>query len=352
MPLWDLGPLCVTPDERLDVVLNRIDASGLGFVLVVDADRRLIGTITDGDVRRALLHGTDLGREAQAVINRNFRKIPAGTAHEKWQNYLHLQRLTFAPVVDEAGVLVDVAVSDYLPGKHFDEVGVVVMAGGLGSRLGDYTRDVPKPMLEVEGEPILQKIVKRFRDEGFRRFVFCVNHKAEVIADHFGDGSDLGVDIDFVVEKERLGTGGALSLVDLAKFDRVFVTNADILCSAVYRDMLDFHVEQTATATMAVREHRVEIPFGVVETKGFEIRAIREKPTYIHFINAGYYVLERSALEFVPRRKFFDLPSLFDLLREAKLRTRVFPTTGDWIDIGRPEDLARARAGLGKNGAS
>jgi NDP-sugar pyrophosphorylase family protein len=236
-----------------------------------------------------------------------------------------------------------VALAAHNPGRRIDHVCVVVMAGGLGTRLGDLTKDRPKPLLEVGGEPILQRIVRRFREEGFRNFIFCVNYKAGMIRDHFGDGSGLGVDIDYVTETQRMGTGGALSLIDRRDYSRFVVTNADILCSDSYREMLEFHEEQGAVATMAVREHVVEIPFGVVETNGFEIRSLREKPRFTHFINAGYYVLEAAALDHVTPDTFFDMPSLFDVLRHNDERTRIWPTRGEWIDIGRPGDLDRAR---------
>jgi NDP-sugar pyrophosphorylase family protein len=280
---------------------------------------------------------------AADLMNATPRHLPAGTSRAEQQSFLSRHRLNFVPVVNEAGVVTAVAVSSHLPGNTLDNVAVVVMAGGLGSRLGELTRQKPKPLLDIDGEPILEKIVKRYRDDGLKDFIFCVNYKADMIRDYFGSGDRLGVKIDYIEEKERLGTGGALSLIDAPQYDHFFVTNADILCTTNFRDMLEFHLDQNSHATMAVREYEIEIPFGVVETEGFEIKSLREKPTYTHFINAGYYVLNRSALAHVPRETFFDMPSLFDVLRDQKIRTRIFPTSGSWIDIGRPEDLERLR---------
>lgn len=332
------------PQTSFHEVLARIDRRSLGFGLVVDPEGRLLGAITDGDVRRALMGRHDLNLTAAQIMNASPRVMPAHlkTADQR-SGFLATERITFAPVLDVAGRVVEIVLSDHLPGRTFDEIAVVIMAGGLGSRLGELTRDLPKPLLHVGGEPILQRIVKQFKSHGFHRFVFCVNHKAELIRDHFGDGRTLGVEIAYVQEEKRLGTGGALSLVDPAMAERFFVSNADIVTDNHYRDMLDFHLDQRSLATMAVREHEVQIPFGVVETEGFEIRSLREKPTYTHFINAGFYMLEREALGFVPRDQFFDMPSLFELLRATRKRTRIYPTAGQWIDIGRPEDLHRAQ---------
>lgn len=339
MIIEEIAALTVGPDASRHDVLRVLDSQALGFVLVTDADHRLLGTITDGDIRRALL------REDAAEMARDFMNPAPRVLHSGWDYsaFLSRNRLTFVPIVDAGHRVLSVALASHNPGRQIDHVCVIVMAGGLGSRLGDLTKDVPKPLLDVGGEPILQKIVRHFRDEGFRDFIFCVNYKAGMIQDHFGNGSDLSVRIEYVTESKRMGTGGALSLIDRKDFSRFVVTNADILSSDSYREMLEFHEEQQAVATMAVREHVVEIPFGVVETNGFEIKSLREKPSFTYFINAGCYVLEAAALDHVAPDTFFDMPSLFDILGQHNERTRIYPTRGTWIDIGRPEDLETAR---------
>lgn len=343
MPFQDITQISISPTASFQEVLSIIDEFALGFVLVVDEGGHLVGTITDGDVRRTLMQKGPSVASAAELMNVTPRTLGQDSTLEERQSFLTRNKITFVPIVDASNRVLTVAVSTHLPGKVLDDVAVVVMAGGLGSRLGELTQTTPKPLLEVDGEPILEKIVKRFRDEGLENFIFCVNYKADMIRDYFQDGDDLGVKISYVEEEKKLGTGGALSLVDVTGYNHLFVTNADILCTNTYRDMLEFHIEQSSIATMAVREHSVQIPFGVVETEGFEIKSLREKPTYTHFINAGYYVLDCEAVEHVPADEFFDMPSLFDVLHEKRKRTRIFPTQGAWIDIGRPEDLERAR---------
>lgn len=338
-----LSSICVEPNATLREVLKSIDTAAVGFAIVLDDDGRLLGTITDGDIRRALLADTAPTTVAADLMNQFPKTLLATSNSAERHAFLAENKITFAPVVDKDRVLIDIHISERLPGNPLKDVAVVVMAGGLGSRLGKLTKQTPKPLLEVHGEPILQLIVKRFREEGFHRFIFCINHLGHQIKDHFKDGSALDVSITYVEEPKRMGTGGALSLIDATGLERLIVTNADILCSTKYRDLLEFHLDQEADGTMAVREHHVEIPFGVVETDGFLIKSLREKPRYTYFINAGYYVLEVSTLRHIPRDEFFDLPSLFEILRQRDGRTRIYPTTGDWIDVGRPEDLERAR---------
>lgn len=338
-----LSSILVAPTDDFRRVLQVINGSAVGFALVVGDDNRLLGTITDGDMRRALLREEATSTCASDLMNARPQTLQSGTSHAQQQSFMSRHRVNFAPIVDETGILKSVAIAAHLPGRTFDNVAVTVMAGGLGSRMGELTKGIPKPMLDIDGEPILAKIVKQYRDEGLKNFIFCVNYKAEVIRDYFGSGGDLGVNIEYVEESERLGTGGALSLVDASEYDHFFVTNADILCATSFREMFEFHLDQGSHATMAVREYEVDIPFGVVETEGFKIKSLREKPTYKYFINAGYYVLNSDALAHVPSGAFFDMPSLFDVLRNHKIRTRIFPTAGDWIDIGRPEDLERVR---------
>lgn len=343
MLVRDPSKIMVPPTASLREILTVIDATALGFALVVDGDRRLLGTVTDGDIRRNLLR-SDVPGLAQDVMNSHPITMPIESGEDEQHALLTERKIAFLPLIDGERRVVAIALASHPPGFKNDDVCVVIMAGGLGSRLGDLTKITPKPLLHVDGEPILERIIKRFRDDGFADFILCVNYKAEMIREAFGDGSRLGVRIDYVEEKKRLGTGGALSLIEREKFRRYFVTNADILCSTSYRELLEFHADQKAIATMAVHEHTVEIPFGVVETDGFEFRSLREKPSYTYFVNAGVYVVEQSALAHVPHNEFFDMPTIFDLLHKDRKRTRIFPTQGSWIDIGRPEDLERAHS--------
>lgn len=341
MNLTDFSRLCIEPEADLVNVLKCIDKAALGFALVVSDSGVLLGTITDGDIRRSLMEGNS-SNKAHELMNSAPTILRSGEDID-FDGYLSINRLSFVPILDHDDRLVSVAIKEQLPGIALDDVCIAIMAGGLGKRLGELTKHTPKPLLEINGEPILQKIVRGFSNEGFKKFVFCVNYKSHMIEEYFGDGSQFGIEIEYVRESKQLGTGGAMSLVNRKDYRRFFVTNADILSSSSYRDMLDFHKREGSMATMAVREHTVDIPFGVVEVNGLEIVGLKEKPSFTYFINAGFYLIEAEVLDYIPKEKFFDMPTLFSLLENLKNPTRIFPTKGDWIDIGRPEDLERAK---------
>jgi NDP-sugar pyrophosphorylase family protein len=219
---------------------------------------------------------------------------------------------------------------------------VVIMAGGLGSRLEELTRDTPKPMLNVGSRPLLETIVRRYAEQGFRRFYFAVNYKAEQIEAHFGNGSALGVDIRYLRERERMGTAGALSLLPDRPAHPIFVTNADLLTKESYGQMIDRHIEWSADATMAVREYEMQVPFGVVRERGGCIEAIEEKPMQRFIVSAGMYVLSPQVLDFVPGGQPLDMPALFERIVAAGMRTRCHYVEGYWLDIGRLPDYERA----------
>lgn len=323
-------------------VLEAIDKCAQGFALVCASDNTLLGVVTDGDIRRGLLRRQTLEASAQDFMSAEPVTLTDSHSVAARSKLMLRLNLTFLPIVDTAGRVVDIHSSDWLPGNKDDAVCVVLMAGGLGSRLGVLTEHTPKPLLPVNGEPIIERVVKQFRTEGFKKFIVTVKYKAEMIVSHLGDGSDLGVTIDYIHEPTRLGTAGALSMIDRAPFERLIVYNSDVLCSTSFNAMLRFHLEQDAIATMAARQHPVTIPFGVIDTDGVEIKAQKEKPVINYLVNAGFYILESAALGYVPENTFFDMPELFEKMRLAGNRTVVYPTHDKWIDIGRPEDFEAA----------
>lgn len=342
--MQDWNRFRVAPETPLLTVLETIDKGALGFALVCSEAGVLLGVVTDGDIRRALVESHNLNILATNIMNRHpITMRDSHTGLERRESMVRLN-LVFLPILDSMGHVVDVHTSEWLPGNKEEVVGVVLMAGGLGSRLGEMTANVPKPLLKVGGEPIIERIIKQFQAEGFNKIVLTVRYKAEMIRDYLGDGSDLKVSIDYIRETKRLGTAGALSLIDKGRFERLIVFNCDVLCSTSFKSMLRFHLEQDACATMAARQHPVTVPFGVIDTDGVEIRSQVEKPVLNYLVNAGFYILEADVLGFVPENTFFDMPDLFDKLRAAGRRTVVYPMHEKWIDIGRPEDFENAEA--------
>lgn len=332
----------VKPDMSLRDVLETIDRVGCQMALVVDASGRLLGTLSDGDARRGLLKGLSLTDRATAAMHTQPTCARAGEDRKSILASMRRLGLHQMPVVDAQGIVVGLeTVDDYLatPAR---EHWVVIMAGGLGTRLEELTRDTPKPMLKIGARPLLETIVRSYAEQGFRRFYFAVNYKSEQIEAHFGDGSALGVDIRYLREQTRLGTAGPLSMLPERPTLPVVVTNADLLTKEDYGRMVDRHVEAGADATMAVRDYEMQVPFGVVRERDGHIEAIEEKPVQRFVVSAGMYVLSPQALDLVPRNEFFDMPSLFGAMVERGMRTRCHAIDGYWLDIGRLPDFERA----------
>jgi dTDP-glucose pyrophosphorylase len=332
----------IGPETTLREALETIDKAGAQIALVVDGERRLLGTLSDGDVRRGLLKGLGLDDKVSAVMH---LRPTCARAGEETQTILAMMRklgLHQIPVLDARGVVVGLqVVDDYLTPARRDHW-VVIMAGGLGSRLRELTRDTPKPMLKVGSRPLLETIVRSFAEQGFRRFYLAVNYKAEQIEAHFGDGAALGVDIRYLRERERLGTAGALSLLPEPPLLPIIVTNADLLTKEDYGRMVDNHMKSGADATMAVRDYEMQVPFGVIRERDGRIEAIEEKPIQRFVISAGMYVLSPQALSLVPKNEFFDMPTLFDAMVARGMHTRCHYVEGYWLDVGRLPDYERA----------
>jgi NDP-sugar pyrophosphorylase family protein len=218
------------------------------------------------------------------------------------------------------------------------------MAGGLGTRLRPLTDDIPKPLLKVGNKPILETIIRNFAEHGFVNITISLNYKGDMIKDYFGDGSDFGVNIDYVEENKRLGTAGALSLLKENPHEPFFVMNGDLLTDVNFSHLLDFHSFGNSTATMCVREYEYQVPYGVIQTKDSDITSIVEKPIQKFFVNAGIYVLSPSVFNDIPENEFFDMPTLFNILIEKQKKVSSFPIHEYWLDIGRMSDFEQAQS--------
>ncbi|QXH48305.1 nucleotidyltransferase family protein [Pseudomonas xanthosomatis] len=335
--------IVVSPQASLREAILRIDASGIQMALVAEEDMRLVGLLTDGDVRRAILNGQDLDGPVAACMNP--RPKTGSALLPRAEVLAMMRRFTFhhLPLVDEKGCLTGLATIDDFLGVEARDNWVVLMAGGLGSRLRPLTESCPKPLLAVGGKPILESILEGFLEHGFRRFFISVNYKAEMIMDYFGDGERWGARIEYLHENERLGTAGALSLLPEKPTAPLFVMNGDLITQANFAKILDFHEQHQATATMAVREYDFQVPYGVVNVEGVNITGIEEKPTHRFFVNGGIYVLSCEAVEAIPQHTFFDMPSLFQRLGGERKKTAAYPLREYWLDIGRLEEYERAQ---------
>lgn len=342
MKTWEQA--LVGPAITLREALQAIDRVGSQMVLVVDERRVLLGTLSDGDARRALLRGLSLADPVSAAMHREPTCAAEGESRHAMLATMRRLGLHQLPLLNASRQVVGLEiVDDYFAASPRDQW-VVIMAGGRGARLEELTRETPKPMLRVGTRPLLETIVREYIGQGFRNFYLAVNYKAEQIESHFGDGSAWGASIRYLRERERLGTAGALSLLPEAPTEPVIVTNADLLTKEDYGDMVDRHIASGADATMAVRDYEMQVPFGVVRHRDGMIESIEEKPIQRFVVSAGMYVLSPQAIEHVPRDTFFDMPSLFEALAKDGKRTRCHPIDGYWLDIGRVTDYEKAKS--------
>ena len=331
-------------DSSVQDAIQSLDRSGLQIVLVVDDRERLVGTITDGDIRRGLLRGLTLPSSVADILHREPLIVPPTLGQEAVRQLMQVNRIHQLPVVDKSFKVVGLHVWDEIQTPSARSNIMVIMAGGKGTRLRPHTENCPKPMLPVGGKPMLEYIIERASAEGLKHFVISLHYLGHIIEEHFGDGSRWGVQIDYVREKAPLGTGGALSLLSPRPGAPFLVTNGDVLTDIRYSDLLDFHIHHRAAATMAVRAHEWQHPFGVVRTQGMDIVGIDEKPIYRSHVNAGIYVLEPHALDALKPHTHCDMPTLFGRLKATSERTIVYPMHEPWLDVGRPADLEQARS--------
>ncbi len=319
-----------------------IDSGNLQIALVVDENRRLLGTVTDGDVRRAILRGHPMDGTVDGIMNRTPSTVAATDSAESVLVKMKQRQVAQIPVLDSEGRVVRLETLNDLIYAEVRPNTVVIMAGGLGSRLRPLTDDCPKPMLRVGCKPILETILDNFVECGFGRFYFAVNYMAETITNHFGDGQKWGVDIRYIREDKQLGTAGALGLLPEKQTEPLIVMNGDLLTKVNFRHLMDFHGSQQAVATMCVTEYDFQVPYGVVNTRDSRIISIEEKPVHRFFVNAGIYVINPAAVRIIPKGSYFDMPALFEQLIKNEQATAVFPIREYWLDIGHMDDFERA----------
>lgn len=340
----DIRKHCVGPDATIREALAAIDVGAVQVAVVLDDEGRLLATVTDGDIRRGLLRGLGLADSVQAVMNRNPMSVPASAGRSAARRLMREKSLHHVPMLDDSGRLVDLAWIDEIVGLTPNDTRVVLMAGGLGQRLRPLTERVPKPMLMVGDRPLLETIIGTFTDQGFGRFTISVNYLADVIKDHFGDGSRHGIQIDYIDETERMGTAGALSLMKDWPDGPFVVMNGDLLTTTNFESVLRFHAETNASATMCAREFTMQVPYGVIQTDGTRLVGIEEKPNQGYFVNAGIYVLSPHVVEHLQPGAALDMPDLFKSIVQKGDIASVYPVREYWMDIGRIEDLERASA--------
>lgn len=322
--------------------MQAIDAGACKIALVVDEKMMLLGTITDGDIRRAILNGISLKKSIEDTYCKNPIVGYTTTSRTDLLKLADEHRILRIPIIDDEGKLIALDTLEELRHASNKPNKVVLMVGGLGSRLRPLTDNLPKPMLRVGGKPILETIIKRFVDHGFTNIVLCVNYKSEIIKNYFGAGEKFGASIEYVYENKRMGTAGALTLLNENPTEPFFVMNGDLLTDVNFESLLDYHALNNAMGTMCVREYDFQVPFGVVNLDGHNIKSIVEKPVHNFFVSAGIYMLNPQCIDLIPKDEFYDMPTLFDELIKREKNAISFPLSEYWLDIGRLEEYEKA----------
>ncbi|CAN1498911.1 GCD1 Nucleoside-diphosphate-sugar pyrophosphorylase involved in lipopolysaccharide biosynthesis/translation initiation factor 2B, gamma/epsilon subunits (eIF-2Bgamma/eIF-2Bepsilon) [Burkholderiaceae bacterium] len=341
---WKEATLAI--HTSIEEAIANLDGAAIQIALIIGEDGRLVGTVTDGDIRRGLMKGLSLKEKINSVMNKEPLVVRKEISRDAVIKLMVENKIHQIPLVNDEYRLLGMYLWDEIFAiKKRDNV-MVIMAGGRGIRLAPHTDNCPKPMLMVAGKPMLQHIIERAKLEGFNHFILAINYLGHMIKDYFSDGRTLGVKITYVQEEKSLGTAGALSLITPMPDAPILVTNGDVMTDINYGDVVDFHIHHEAQATMVVLSHELQHPFGVVDTDGLKILGFEEKPTIRTHINAGIYVLSPEVLHQMEFGVECDMPTLFEKVIEKSERAIVYPMHEPWMDVGRAEDLEKIRSGL------
>ncbi len=341
-PPKTLNAVLAREHETLQDILQRINSANMEIVLIVDQRGALIGAITDGDIRRGFLAGVDLGQPVSLIMNRKPITVGRTTSHETMLRIMRERSIRHLPVIDEHGRPVRLERMETLIDDLHGGNDAVIMAGGLGSRLRPLTDDTPKPLLPVGDRPILDHILAGLRVSGIEDVILSLNYRGEQIRRHVGNGQQHDLHVNYVTEKQRLGTAGALSLIRPRPTKPFLVMNGDLLTNLNFAKLLRFQQESDHAMVICVRQYEFQVPYGVVDLENGTVHALREKPVYHHFINAGIYVLHPDCLAFIPENRYYDMTDLINRLLAEGRGVGAFPIIEYWRDIGRPEDLRAA----------
>lgn len=339
----DLKHIFLSGTHTIRDAISVLHKTGRQIVLVCDENQRLLGTITDGDIRRAILKNIELDCSISQIMNTNPVTVSFKETDEISKNLMYQNDIRQLPVLDSLNRIVSLKIFQHIHQPSITRPVMVIMAGGKGKRLAPYTNEIPKPLVEVNGKPMIQHIIERARESGIKRIYVSVNHFGEKLRKFLGDGSKFSIELECFDEEKPLGTAGALSLLKSQFNEPVIVTNGDIMSKVDYLAMLNKHVVNQHDATMAVRPYTIQNQFGIVETKNSSITGFVEKPKYHSIINAGLYCLSPKVIDLLEVNTYCDMPTLFMRALDNGMSAKVYPLHESWIDVGNPDDLEKAR---------
>lgn len=342
--MYDWRKLIISEKAPISLAIKILDVESMRIVLVIDENEKLLGTITDGDIRRGLLKHIDMSMSVTDVMRHNPKVALANSGADTVLNIMKEYDLLHVPLINDDGVIVGMETLQHLTEKPRYDNPIFLMAGGFGKRLHPLTLDTPKPLLKVGNKPILQTILESFIELGFHQFYISTHYKAEQLCEYFGNGDEWNVSINYVHEEKPLGTAGSLGLLpDNMPNIPLIMMNGDLLTKINFEQLLQYHEESDGIATMCVREYDFQVPYGVVESNEQQISKIVEKPIHKFFVNAGIYVINPELYRSVTGKIFLDMPNLLQAEIDKGEKVSSFPMHEYWLDIGHMDDFKHAQ---------
>ena len=340
----DCKSIILKPDDTISQAIGILNSESLRVVLVSNKDRTLLGVVTDGDIRRALINHHEMNTEISNIMFKNPVVAYIDDSREKILALMKNKDILQVPILDKNNRIIGLeTLQNIVETKRHDNI-VFLMAGGFGTSLKPLTDDTPKPLLKVGDKPILETIIRQFIKSGFHNFFISVHYKADMVQKYFGNGEKWGVSIKYVYEDQPLGTAGALGLLPSYISDMpIVVMNGDLLTKVDFEDLLKFHTNNSGIATICVRKYDFQVPYGVIETSRNKVTSIVEKPKHRFFINAGIYVLNSSVLDKINGESYLDMTQLLEEKIQENAEIDVFPIHEYWMDIGRVEHFEQAQ---------
>ena len=339
--MYKIDEIKINQNASIKEALEVIDKGAIKVAVVLSDDGLLLGMLSDGDIRRALLKGMSLGDSIASIINKHPVVANINDTKERILELANEKKLHQIPIISNGKLIGIQDIREVLAPKNKPNK-VILMVGGLGTRLRPLTNDVPKPMLDVGNKPILHTIVENFAKYGYTDIIMCVNYKSEIIKEYFGNGDKFGVKIEYVLESKRMGTAGALSLLQKRPKDDFFVMNGDLLTNVNFEYLHEYHKDSNALASICIRKYEMQVPYGVVNVRANKVTSIEEKPTQSFFVSAGIYMFSPIVLDFIPKGVFYDMPTLLGELLKQGFAVYPFFIREYWLDIGRMDEYRRA----------
>ncbi|MCT4605058.1 MAG: nucleotidyltransferase family protein [Marinisporobacter sp.] len=338
----DIGKILIGPDTKIKEIVKVIDQGQLGIALVVDDQKNLLGTINDADIRKAILKELSFEEKARSIMNENFVFVNYNASFRFIKKIFEIKKVKQLPLLDDDGRVVDLLLVNDILVKNKKDNWAVVMAGGLGTRLRPLTYEVPKPMLKVGDRPILEIIIEQLSMYGFKNILLTVNYKAQIIESYFRDGKDFDVNIEYIHEKKRLGTAGALKIAKQYLDDPFIMMNGDLLTKLNFEQLLEYHKKNEFDITVGSKKYDIEIPYGVLDIHETSVVGLKEKPKMNFFINSGIYCINPKLIEYIPNNEYYNITDLIDEVMKKDYHVGSFPIREYWLDIGQIPDYERA----------